>query len=745
MLIGGILFGLIAGLVLGGRLDRLADLRLRLLPLLFIAVIVRFGTEAALATGVGIVDLLRLPLFVVAYGLLLYGLWANRGYPGLGLAFVGIGMNAVVIALNGGWMPVWAPSLEAAGFDPARVAAESVFHRVVYPPIDIGFLLSAVPLTDIIPIPWPEPLRNVASIGDLFLTAGLAFFLFATVMRSPRETQLGIDEAGEARLLGLAGTARVPHERAGRTAMGYRIVPGTGLGGLGDTAALDRPVVLGSRGVGMTAPSATAALGASERAIAAEAAAGVATIGIGVPATPALPAGYALRRRGAIALLRARRHPYVRLAQNPSFSALWAGQLISQFGDRVHLIALLALVYTVTGSALATSLAFFAGTLPNLLLSPIAGAYVDRWDTKQVLIVSDILRAAVVLLIPVAVLLNVALVYPLVFAMTTITLFFRPARVAALPRIVREKDLLPANSALWVGETLADVIGYPLAGLFVAFLASSLPIAFWVDAATYLASAVLLATVTVPAVRSSRQHSGATGATGAAGSSGSTRAAGAAEEPAGIDGPEAPPTPSGMVADLQAGWAFLRTEPVLLANTIQGALGQFAIGVLGGIAFVYADQVLSGAISPEAAFSFLETAIGVGNLVGGLALGFVGTRLSKGSLVIGGYLMFGVSIVLLGFTSALPLAVGLMVGAGIANMVYVIPSQTLFQERTPDHLIGRVIGFRFAIVFGAMTIAAPIAGVAAEFVGAAAVIAVAGVLSLIAGFGGLATRAVRDA
>lgn len=740
MLIGGILLGLIAGLVLGGRLDNLADLRLRLLPLLFLAVIVRFATEAALSLDVGLVDLLRLPLFITAYGLLLYGLWANRSFPGLGLAFVGIGLNAAVIAINGGWMPVWAPSLEAAGFDPARVAAESVFHRVLYPPIDATFLLAAGPLTDIIPIPWPEPLRNVASIGDLFLTAGLGFFLFATVMRSSREAQVTVDEERIAQRLGLTGAARLPHERSGRTATGYRITPGTGLGGLGDAAALDRPVVLGSRGVGMTAPSAAAALGATDRALAAEALAGEGLATAPTATAPALPAGIALRRRGAIALLRARRHPYVRLALNPSFSALWAGQLISYFGDRVHLIALLALVYTVTGSALATSLAFFAGTLPNLLLSPIAGAYVDRWDTKQVLIVSDILRAAVVLLIPVAVLINVALVYPLVFAMTTITLFFRPARVAVLPRIVREKDLLPANSALWVGETLADVIGYPLAGLFVAFLATSLPIAFWVDAATYLASALLLATVTVPAARRGRRPGDA-----AMADDQDAGKADAADSDADADEPETPPTPSGMVADLRAGWAFLRTEPVLLANTIQGALGQFAIGVLGGIAFVYADQVLSGAISPEAAFSFLETAIGVGNLVGGLALGFVGTRLSKGGLVIGGYLLFGVCIVLLGFTSALPLAVGLMVGAGIANMVYVIPSQTLFQERTPDHLIGRVIGFRFAIVFGAMTIAAPIAGVAAEFFGAAAVIAVAGVLSLVAGFGGLATRAVRDA
>ena len=51
---------------------------------------------------------------------------------------------------------------------------------------------------------------------------------------------------------------------------------------------------------------------------------------------------------------------------------------------------------------------------------------------------------------------------------------------------------MTANSAMWVGETIADVVGYPLAGLFVVLLAAALPLAFWLDAATYLASAVLL-------------------------------------------------------------------------------------------------------------------------------------------------------------------------------------------------------------------------------------------------------------
>jgi len=106
--------------------------------------------------------------------------------------------------------------------------------------------------------------------------------------------------------------------------------------------------------------------------------------------------------------------------------------------------------------------------------------------------------------------------------------------------------------------------------------------------------------------------------------------------------------------------------------------------------------------------------------------------------------VFGLVIALLGFTNQLPLAVGLMAGSGIANMIYVIPSQTMFQERTPADMIGRVVGFRFAIVFGAMTLAMGVSGLLGEVFGAAPVIAAFGLLTMVTGLAGLFVPAVRD-
>ena len=78
-------------------------------------------------------------------------------------------------------------------------------------------------------------------------------------------------------------------------------------------------------------------------------------------------------------------------------------------------------------------------------------------------------------------------------------------------------------------------------------------------------------------------------------------------------------------------------------------------------------------------------------------------------------------------------------------MVFVIPSQTLFQERTPPELMGRVVGFRFALVFGAMTLAMALGGILAEVVGVTTVLAAFGLVTMATGLAGLLVPAVRDA
>jgi len=704
VLIISLVVGLLGGLLAGGRIINLADVRLRLVWLLFLGLVIRYATQFAIEAGVPFVDQLRLPLFFSGLVLLLIALWANREQPGLPLAFVGILLNATAIVTNGGYMPVWEPSIVAAGLSPTELG--TAFHRIVgtaaaggIPP---DFLSQAGPLGDLIPIPIPF-LRNVASIGDLLLTAGLGFFLFAVTVRHPME----FEEAALAALrrrLGELGPEAVRPEWpevdlppvADLELIETRVppLPPVSEGGLVQAASLDRPSMLGGISIGSEGT-----LGSARW--------------IPLPAIPTV-------------IARVRRHPYVRLALDSSFSALWTGQLISAMGDRIHQIALAFVFIDATHSPLAVAGVFFVATLPNLLFGPIAGGLVDRWDHREVMIVSDLLRAALVLLIPIAAVTNLAYAYPLVFLVTTVSIFFRPAKGAILPRIVAAEDLVPANSALWVGETFADIVGYVIAGLFVTLLRSQLPLAFWVDSVTYIASALLIASIAVaPATRAVASAAGEAAGAAAGGLVAAMRSFG---------------------GELREGWRFLRGDKVLLANTIQATAGQFMLGIFLVLTPIYAANNLNlGSISDREAYGYLEGAIGAGNLIGGFLIGLIGSRVALGRMVIGGYVLTGLAVALLPLTMSVPVAVGIAFGSGVGNLAFVIPSQTLLQRRTPPDMMGRVLGLRFSVVFGSMTLAMGVGGILAEQFGAGPVIGAFGLVTVVAGLAGLFVPAVRDA
>ena len=678
MLIGGVVIGFVLGLILRGHPSNLLDARIRWSGLLFLAVMVRFGTELAIANGVAIADTLRLPLFASAFGLLLITLWHNRAVPGMLVVMVGVASNAFAVVVNGGWMPVWEPALALVGFTPDDLIP--TFHVLLPLTLDAQFLRMAGPFGDLIPIPLPV-LPNVASIGDVFISLGLGWFVLATMIRGA---------TAEQETVYMAPTVVEPTRlrRPIKAALSATAIsPETGLPATpsyADTLSLDRPTLLGGSSAGAM-PVTT---------LRRDDDADISTIA---------PAALAAETAVPPIVARISEHPYVRLALDARFVAFWLGQTISLFGDRLHQVALAVLVFGVTDSALATALVFLTAALPNLLIAPIAGTFVDRWDLRATMVVSDLLRASLVLLIPVAAQREIALVFPLVFLITTISVFFRPAKAATVPRIVRRDDLLAANSLTWTGETMADIAGYPLAGLFVAFLGTSIGLAFWLDAATYVVSAGLLLAITIPPV-----YRVATKLTGNA--------------------------IGRFFGELRDGWRFLRGMPSLYQNTLVSAVAQVSVGATIALTVVYASEVLSQEpVAYPTSYTLVEAAIGVGNLIGGLAVGAIGARFGKGHLFIVGLITMGALIAVLGLTSNLYVALVASVGYGIANLVYVVPTQTLFAELTPLGMMGRVVAFRGSLVFGALTLAMAVSGLMAEFIPAGVVIAIFGFVTMGAG------------
>lgn len=137
--------------------------------------------------------------------------------------------------------------------------------------------------------------------------------------------------------------------------------------------------------------------------------------------------------------------------------------------------------------------------------------------------------------------------------------------------------------------------------------------------------------------------------------------------------------------------------------------------------------------------------MGVGNLIGGFVVGAIGARLRKGGLVIIGFAVMGLATIALGLTSNELFAVVAAVFIGVFNLVYVIPSQTLFAERTPPGMMGRVVAIRSSIVMGALTGAMAVSAGLADTIDAGVIIAATGVLTVLSAIIAAWLPAVRDA
>jgi len=390
------------------------------------------------------------------------------------------------------------------------------------------------------------------------------------------------------------------------------------------------------------------------------------------------------------------------------FAALWWGQLISLWGDRLNYLALNGLVQQHTRdyhdpgqSSLMLSLHGTVSVLPVLLFAPFAGPWVDRWNLRHVLIVSDVLRALLVLAIPFvyAATHHAAPVWTLVFLLFTCNVFFLPAKSAMTPEIVPPSQLLAANTLLAVAGIIGTVAGFAMGGWVVDHW--GWPTALTLDAVTYAVSVVSLALVRYrPQPR-----------------------------------PVVEVTPGAYWREIVEGLGMVRRSPAVgLALT---ALGAVWLG--GGFIQVAGIQHIQRAASIPGAerIAGLGGALGVG---AALATWWVNTRGRRRprALVLGvGMLLAGVWLVCLAVSTryAVFAIASFLIGACIAPAF--VLTETLVQEGTDVRQRGRVFSLRdFAmralllVSMAVATLLTPLLGTSATLMVAAATVAGAGALAL---------------
>jgi len=401
---------------------------------------------------------------------------------------------------------------------------------------------------------------------------------------------------------------------------------------------------------------------------------------------------------------------YRRALANRPFFLLWLAQLISQSGDYVFSVALIWLVLKLTGSAFAVGLMVTGTVLPRVLLGPFLGVFVDRWDRRRTLVLTNVAEGVVVALLSGLVLLgydSVPVLFGIVLLLGAGGTMVRVTSTAYVPTVVPLEDLPPANGLLSLSGSLNQIVGLSLGGVIVALVGVELPIEY--DALSFFAAALLLLAIPValsagrvPRAASSRR----------------------------------------FWHEFSEGFHFIRSHTFVIDLLIIGIIANFFGNGIFALFAPFAVFVLHGS---AATYGLLGAGVAAGSLGGALAIGKVDLHRTAGRYLFIGGVVFGAAILVLGITTHLPEAFGLMLLLGVSLAVINLPISVVLQAKIPTEILGRV-GATFGALIMATAPAGPIvAGWIAERWSISAMFDLSGVIILGLILGGAATmRALRN-
>src|SRR3990167_6997141 len=158
------------------------------------------------------------------------------------------------------------------------------------------------------------------------------------------------------------------------------------------------------------------------------------------------------------------------LVKNSKFVYVWLSQILSQLTISIMNFLLLIRLFTVTGSAIATSLLWVAYALPAILIGPFASASVDMLDKRKVLMVSNLLQAMTVLLYSLTHERGLFILYGVAMTYAFFNQFYIPAEASSLPSVVKRINLPQANGLFFLTQQSALIIGFGIAGILSSIL-----------------------------------------------------------------------------------------------------------------------------------------------------------------------------------------------------------------------------------------------------------------------------------
>ena len=390
--------------------------------------------------------------------------------------------------------------------------------------------------------------------------------------------------------------------------------------------------------------------------------------------------------------------------RNRNLALLATAQTITSIGSFVLFVGLPFYVYELTGSGLATGALFIAQTIPQLALGSIAGVFVDRWDRRRTRITADVLRVLVLLpLLAVPSTEWVWLVYAVGLTEAAINQFSDPATLAMIPRLVPPQQLVQANSLYATTRHVALLVGSALGGVLLAI--GGLTLVVSVDAATFLASALLILLISTAVGRPEQAH----------------------DDRRADD--ESAAKRSSVFSELTAGLALVRANRQLVA--IFSASTMLAVGdglVLASIVVFVRDALDAS----EVGYGSMLTARGLGGILGGIIVARYGARFSERRLMPAAALTMAVVFAIMANVHYLPVAMLMFLLTGPPAMAWMVGSQTLLQRTVADAFRGRVFGVYTTVLSVSALTGMGFAAVTLDAIGAVAIVNIAVACNLFA-------------
>ncbi len=378
---------------------------------------------------------------------------------------------------------------------------------------------------------------------------------------------------------------------------------------------------------------------------------------------------------------------------NRNFALLWLGHTLSVLGDflfETTLVVWIAddLAQGQRWASLAVSGLLVASAVPTLVVGPVAGVFVDRWDSRTTMLRADALSALLTLaLLPAAGLMplpflpdgqlplawRLGAIYAVVFLASAVAQFFRPAALVLLGDLVPEPQRPRAAGLNQTSASLAMLIGPPLAApLLFAFGAEW---ALLANAASFVASFLAVRAIKAPQVELAR--SGAI-------------------------------PPAHVFRDLVEGLAFFRRSQILVTVAVSIVIAMLGAGALNALDVFFVSENLN---TPTAYFGILGAAQGAGMLLGALLATAWGARIGPARLLWGGLLALGgVTLIYARLTAFAP-AVVVLAGIGVVIPAMSVAVGPIVLRATPRAFVGRVSATLNPLINAASILGALLGGV----------------------------------